>query len=650
MAFTNPASLTGTSVNVPIRVSDDKKVTAVEWILDQGKPEERRGSISQEDIKGTISLRLSDLRAGQHTLVVTASDAEGKRTSATHTFNVDAVKPVISSVMVNGAAVQPGSSLILNTDVPMQVGVVATDDHGAAQIQLFQADTLLAEAKGTLNTQVTPPGAGTYTYEIRVTDQVGNVTSQSLTVTYAGFSTELPAPKPVIRINNLDNAPYSDILSVAVSAGLPAGANIDRVVLEVTDARGIVDTTTYVATNENPTFSIDTTKYPDGNLILKAVAVDSDGRRGVSETLTTTVKNNIAPTLTIISPSEGAVVRGPTTITVQLKEENTPVTLSTQEVALQIYDERGQLVTTRTVPLRQSSRGLWQATTTIDFTDAQFIVTDYTIRASLDVTLTGENFARTVEDTVSVTNNVRSTEAPALNIIMPAFYGELGVSRPVLSRRSAVAVQISDSDAIAAALLTFTCDTTVVSDCTTKSNSSSYQYQIPVSTVPGTFQRLLNVGFLMDGQPLLPNGAYVMRLTARDAAGNENTREMPVTVDRGAAEIVGLDRVIVNTYESAESELTPSAAEWTLIGNRINPVRVMRVISSGGSEAELGFVNSAVIMPNEPIDFGRGFSSTGVYTAGFLVQDLVTGAVEYFPHNDYAVYVSRKKEQPTPTP
>ncbi|MFC6617657.1 Ig-like domain-containing protein [Deinococcus radiophilus] len=640
--FVNAPTVTSPNVTVPVRVSDDDKITAVGWVLDAGTANERRGTLSADQIRSTFNLSFSELTAGQHNLVVTATDSMGKRTSATYSFTVDATAPTLSSVMVNGKPVQNGGTVTLATDVPMQVSVTAKDNTGTALIQLFQGNTLLGEGSGTLNAEVIPPSAGTFNYTVRVTDRVGNVTEQAFTVTYSGTSTELPAPQPIIRINNLDDAPYSDILSVTVSAGLAAGAEIDRVILEVTDARGIVDTTTYVANNENPTFSIDTTKYPDGNLTLRAVAVDTAGKRGTSSNLVTTVKNNIAPTLSIVSPSDGGVVRGPTTITVQLKEENTPVTLGTQEVTLEIFDERGQLVTTRQAPLRQSSRGLWQASTTVDFTDAQFVVTDYTIRASLDVTLQGENFTRTVEDTANVTNNIRSTEAPALNILMPAFYGELGVERPVLSRRSAVALQISDSDAIAAALLTFTCDTTVVSDCTSKANSASYQYQIPVGGA-GVHQRLLNIGFLMDGQPLLPNGAYVMRLTARDQAGNENTREMPVTVDRGVAEIVGLDPAEpTKGGEDPKSKFTPPSASWTLTGNRINPVRVMTVVYNSNDE-ELGFLNSSIVKPEQSISYGRTFIAEGEYAAGFLVQDLVTGAVEYFPYNDYAVFVQQQQ-------
>lgn len=461
-------------------------------------------------------------------------------------------------------------------------------------------------------------------------------TSQS-TDQSGGVVTE--APKPVIIVNNTSyatdpNAAISNTLSVTVSANAASGVGVKQLILEVTDAKGIVTTTT-VDNKETFTFNLDTTKYPDGALKLRAIAIDNQDRRGETAAATTVkVANAVSPTIRITDPLANAEVTGLTPIVVQIQQNNTPFTFVSSKATIEIVDSGDRIITTQEADIVKVNDGLWEARSQIDLNSPQYINGMNTVRAKTNVRLSGAATDSTILATSTFVNKSRVDEAPALNIMMPAYYGSSTAQMPVLTRKSAVFVQVSDSDKVNQINLRFVCDPVNVmpgQSC----NTNVYSYNIPVG-VAGIQYRLFNTGILMDGEPYLPDGYYTMRATATDETNLSSFREMRVEVNRSKNGIANLGYNGATPFELASSKLTPAGATWKIDGTTANYTRVIELFYDKNDEGLAREKPSAVGIdtykaPGSVITSGAiVFPAAGTYATSFLVQDLKTGIVEFY--------------------
>lgn len=635
----NGAALPSTTLSGPVgqfrlKLADqDGQIQSVTWKVTQGNAAVSQGQIDVADIKADAVLTLPSLPAGTYNLTVTATDNSGLSSSKTITFTVDAQKPKLISVKVDEVAVANGDTLDRLVNQSTVLTVAASDDNSTPVINVYAGTTLVARGQGSLTFDLTSNTTGPVTYTVVSTDTVGNSVSQSFTIRYAQTNTETSAPSPVLQINNTDPEPYGNILSITASAGVAAGISVKQMILQVTDSRGIVDTTTFVTSSENATFNIDTTKYPDGLLKLQLIAIDSLDKRGASSVKSVTIANSVAPTITIVSPTNGANVSGPTNIDIQFRQNNTPFSFVNPNAKLEIVDGRGQVVSVLTAPITKVNQGLWQAVASVDFNATQYLNAQYTLRASTQVNLQGESSARTLVASSSVDNKSVVGEAPALNIILPVFYDAQAKLRPTLTRKSAVAVQVSDSDNIQRVQLQFVCDP-ITKLPTQSCNTDAYNFNIPIGAA-GLFYRVFNTGVLIDGQPFVEDGNYVMRFTATDAAGNSNIREMAVAIDRSKTGIFNLGPLNTTKTESPTSKYTPASATWALSGTNSNTIRVLDLRYTGNDVATSERPGSVAIAsqvdPNSQITITETFASAGEYKHDYLVQDLSTGVVEYYP-------------------
>lgn len=634
--------MVGPSAQFTLNVSDsDGTVSRIEWTVAQGSKVISNGKFSGEEVKARLPLTLPSLTGGTYTLTVKATDDGGASTSAQTNFTVDATAPVLGTVALNGAALAEGASANLVVGATGTLTASATDNVAGVTLNVYRGSTLVGSGTGSVTADVSGGAAGSASYTVVAVDAVGNSTSRTFTVNYQASSKETPAPTPVLLINNTGTQPYSNVLSITASAGVAPGVAVKQLILEVTDANGIVDTTTYTAASENATFNIDTTKFPDGALRLRAIAIDATDQRGTSGVSTVQISNLVAPTLTIVTPANGGDVTGITDVTVQVRRNNTGFSFTTEagNIALDVIDSRGQLVTTQTGTLSKVNEGLYQAKLSVDFNATQYLNGTYTLRARTDVLLSGESTSRTLTAVNKVSNLSQINVPPAVNIILPAFYGSdtnnpQSSSRPVLTRKSAIAVQVSDSDAIQQVQLQFTCDQATKLSTQT-CNTSAYNFNFPIGKA-GLFYRVFDTGVLIDGQPFVENGNYVMRVTATDAAGNSNIKEINVLVDRSSAGIANLSPVVTTTYESAASKFTPASAIWQIQGTNVNPTRIISLWYDSNGEGLAREIPTLVgietdAAPGSVIGDGAAFNKAGSYRHDFLVQDLVTGVVELYP-------------------
>ncbi|UQN06601.1 S-layer family protein [Deinococcus sp. QL22] len=574
------------------------------------------------------------LSEGPHVLVATGTDPLGNTNQSSISITVDQSAPdmnvtsptagqefTAAPITISGTATDRLSSVV-------SINATVTNPDGTTTV-------LGQQAGGNYSAPFTPSTPGTYSVQFTATDAAGN-TSSTISRTFTLRATqEASAPAPVIIVNNTGSQPYSSILSVNVSAGVSAGVTVRQLILEVTDSKGIVDTTTYTANRENTTFNIDTTKFPDGALTLRAIAIDSNNQRGQSTATTVQVANKVAPTISITSPTTGGSVSGPSEVVVQIRQNNTAFNFVTNSIVIEVIDSRGQLVTTRDVTIEPVNPGLWQARTTVDFNATEYVNGNYTIRAKTNVQLSGEATLRELSTANTVSNLSKVDLSPALNIILPAFYGNPidPLKRPVLTRKSAVAIQVSDSDSINQVQLQFVCNPTealVGQVC----NTVAYNFNLPIGAA-GLFYRVFNTGVLIDSQPFVPDGNYVMRATATDAAGNSNIKEMRVEVRRSAAGIANLGSLLTTTEESASSKFTPASATWALSGTTLNDTRVLRLEYSSigqGLGTEIPTLTSinTQLAKNSTISNKVIFGEAGTFRQSYLVQDLETGVVEFY--------------------
>ncbi|UBV41562.1 hypothetical protein LAJ19_07760 [Deinococcus taeanensis] len=639
-------TLTGPVAQFRLTLADqDGTITGVKWVVTQGGTTVAQGTLASADIKAVTSLNLPSLPAGTYTLTVTATDNSGKTGTATAQFIVDAQRPSLTSVKVDGTGVTNGATLDRLVNQSAILTVTSTDNTSSPTISVYNGTTLVARDQGTLTFDLKNNNAGPAIYTIVSTDAVGNSVSQTFTVNYAQTNTETAAPVPVLLINNTDAEPYSNVLSVTASAGVAPGVSVKQMILQITDAKGIVDTNTFTSTAENATFNIDTTKYPDGTLKLQLFVVDSTDKRGQSAVKTVQIANSVAPTITVVSPTNGANVSGPTQVKVQFRQNNTAFTFQPATMTLDIIDSRGAVVTTQTAPIVPTNQGLWEATTTVDFNATQYLNAGYTLRASANVKLANETITRNLTATSAVNNQSSVGEAPALNILLPSFFDPQATLRPVLTRKSAVAIQVSDSDAIRQVQLQFVCDA-LTKLPTQTCNTDAYNYNIPIGRA-GLFYRVFNTGVLMDGQPFVENGNYVLRVTATDQAGHANIKEMNVVVDRSKAGIANLMSNHTYIEDNGGSKLTPTTANWyigpdpvTGVPTYNTNVNVVRVLDLWYSSNDAGIADEtpSLIGINPEVNAGSvfttrniAFGKEGTYRNSFLIQDLTTGVVEFYP-------------------
>ncbi|GGK91754.1 hypothetical protein [Deinococcus radiotolerans] len=451
--------------------------------------------------------------------------------------------------------------------------------------------------------------------------------------------TDEKQPAPLITLNTSGTAPYSGNLSVTVSGNFDVTSTVKSLVLQVTDSKGNVDNTTYVSSNPSATFSIDTSKYPDGALTLKAIALTASGLRGESTSQTVQIQNVSSPAISIVSPDSGATLTGPTTVRVQLRQSTSSFTLkpldsSGNDVRIDVRDFSGKIVKTVYGKAVKISDGIYEAYAPIDLIGSDFSSNSYFIEATAQAVL-ADSSTRTLSATTTVTTQVSDNKPPALSILMPAYITDpyKADGRVTFSRKSALMIQASDDNGISSIRVDLVCDpaTAVIGQtCPT----APYQYNFPVG-LAGKIFRVFTLGAMMDGQPYVQDGNYTMRVIAYDGS-NANVQEFPIRVARNTAAVtigqLDPNQEIVTTVvpDATPGALNPTSATWTLPGSA-NHVRVATLFYSGEQAVELPAevgINPETSINN--LSISASFIEEGFYRYDFIIEDLDTGVTRYY--------------------
>ncbi|MFC4455734.1 hypothetical protein [Deinococcus sonorensis] len=451
------------------------------------------------------------------------------------------------------------------------------------------------------------------------------------------------APSPVIVVTSSGTAPYSKLLGVNVSGGFAAGVAPKQMVLTVTGADGLSDSASYVSTQSSATFSVDTTKFPNGALTMQVTAIDANSQIGKSAVKTVQIANRVAPTLTINTPVNGST----TTLTSQavqfsVMKKNSAFSVTGGTATVELLDYRGKIVDTRTVAVTDNVDGNYTA----DAFDMAGLPADtYTVHVKLGVTLdpgTATAITQALDATSQVTTNTTSVLPPAATIRFPAITNNRTPGR--IDSSSGFMVDVSDNTGVSVveARIVGPYDATkaLALNGTTQCQESQ--------TVPGSAPvnvLLLNQGFNpplslgsvvlpsidIDGSAYVPDNApnqrYDMRVTAVDTDGNRNIQCIPVLINRAAtkaARISYTTSVVTNPSpaNTRSGQLNYSSGNFT-IGGITSSSRVTGVLYQNGARQSMAFTADATGSVVDSV----GFGAAGTYQVVWIVEDMNTGIV-----------------------
>ncbi|XP_058409632.1 dyslexia-associated protein KIAA0319-like protein homolog isoform X3 [Diceros bicornis minor] len=165
-------------VNVTVKPesTDDDKIVQYHW-------EELKGPLREEKIsEDTAILKLSKLVPGNYTFSLTVVDSDGATNSATASLTVNKAVdyPPVANAGPNQVITLPQNSITL-------FGNQSTDDHGITSYEWSlspRSKGKVVEMQGvrTPTLQLSAMQAGDYTYELKVTDTIGQEATAQVTV------------------------------------------------------------------------------------------------------------------------------------------------------------------------------------------------------------------------------------------------------------------------------------------------------------------------------------------------------------------------------------------------------------------------------------------------------------------------------------
>lgn len=286
----NEASVSGI-VNIAADASDANGVEKVEFYVDN--------NLLGTDTSATYSASWNTASypsSSTHTIFAKAYDSLGN-IAASSTINVtiaDTTSPAVTITSpVNGSSV---SGIV-------QISADATDDATVTMVD-FLVDGVVVDRDSTapysINWDTTIlPSNSSHTLFAKAYDGAGNTTSSS-TVTV----TTTDQKSPVVSIQSpLNNSDVYGITTITASASDDVGINYVEMYVDG-GLQGTVSTTPY-------SVIWDTTGYEVNSLHeIYAKAVDSSGHTTNSSEITVRVIDNIAPVVSLTSPSQNSLVSG----------------------------------------------------------------------------------------------------------------------------------------------------------------------------------------------------------------------------------------------------------------------------------------------------------------------------------------------------
>ena len=283
-------------VTVQVSAQDNVGVTQVELYQDGGLIGTKTSA------PYNFSWNTNATGNGGHTLTSKAYDAAGNTANS---------PPV--AVTVNNDLTPPTTSITSPTSGQVVTGVVAVqvsaqDNVGVARVELYQDNALIGTKTTTpytFNWDTDATTNGSHTLTSKAYDAAGNTgTSAAVTVTV----NHDPTPPTVALTAPADGAILTGTVTVS------ANASDNKAVARVEFYRG----STLIGTDTTAPYSIqwDTSVETPGSYALTAKAFDTSNNTATSAARNVTVRDSVAPAVSITSPANNSTVARRTTVTI----------------------------------------------------------------------------------------------------------------------------------------------------------------------------------------------------------------------------------------------------------------------------------------------------------------------------------------------
>jgi hypothetical protein len=560
------------------------------------------------------------------TVIKATATSAGGTSETSKTVTVDSVAPQASSIIVGGTTISNPTGTALSAIVTANSNVdlaITSSDPDVLRTYIKIGTNVIAQSDTNTTSTTIAVNTAPVTVVFGIIDNAGNVTQYITALTINKLIGDGQAPTVSI-ISPVGGTTVNGTLTVTANAADTSG--IDTVEL-------IANGNPIALSNgvPNPSFSVDTTKFPNGTFELKARATDKSGLSTTSSPVTVTINNVLGPILQITSPTNNSTLSGATTVTVNILKRSSNYTY-TSDLTVEFFDYRGTSIGKKTVAL------VGQTGATNNYTSDAFDLNNfpndlYTIKASATVNVTDEPAPRAVTDTITI-KNINSNLTPPAAIIahpirIPSNEQQLDTGAlPIFSQAFGyIIANLSDDKGIVSTELRMTC-----TSCGSLGPVNALEQYIGYN--PPVFSTTALLGFDANGTPFLPNGIYTMRLVTQDTDGNRNIQEMKIKLSRNDAACPNPYTTFVPTPPGPPNngdKLAPGSA--TVTANGLNAAHEYRI-------------GWWVTTPNVVLSFkipsfsgqtsdtlGRAFNAAGTWFFNGQIEDITNNCVHNIETN-----------------
>jgi subtilisin family serine protease len=303
---TNGAKVGGT-ISITTNPVDNVGIAKVQFYRDSGTS---LGTVTSAPFN--LSWNTTSVSGSAHTLYAVATDTAGNTgTSATISITIDNTLPTCSMTA-------PATNALL-TGTAVTISANASDNIAVAKVDFYRDNNVLLATDSSspygISWDSTSVASGAHSLFAIATDSAGNT-----------------KPSAVVNVT-VDNTAPTVSLTAPVNGGVISGtiamtatASDNVAVSKVEFYR---DNNVLVASDTSSPYSQNwnTTSMTSGTHTMYAVATDTAGNRTTSAVATFTI-DNVAPTVAITSPANGAVVARTTTVVITANaSDNVGVTM-----------------------------------------------------------------------------------------------------------------------------------------------------------------------------------------------------------------------------------------------------------------------------------------------------------------------------------
>ncbi len=269
----------------------------------------------------------ADLPDGRYTVQASQQGGNATGTSLPRRFTVDSTAAASDTAAPEVAVTAPVTGATVTTPTPTVRGTAGTasGDDQSVELRFFAGsdvggDAVLTEqaavsSDGSWSLQASALGDGVYTVEASQTDQTGNRgTSAPVTFTVDTTPVDLTAPSAAITSPQDGDTVATSAPTVTGTAGTAPGdePEVQVSVSPTSPAAGDAGQRLVGTVAGDGTWSVPTAPLADGTYTLQVTQSDAAGNLGTSSAVNVTVAStpddDQAPTVTLTSPADGAVV------------------------------------------------------------------------------------------------------------------------------------------------------------------------------------------------------------------------------------------------------------------------------------------------------------------------------------------------------